>query len=243
MSILLKHMHISPLTTYSCINSLSVQIIQKKWRNIYTTRNFNQYKSQILNVFNKHNDEVNNMFIKCLKIYHKYPPAKNEYKFIFGGLVQLAFIEFMDKVFHKCVDLDELHHFGSEYKNDCCLYITPYVKFNISIKAKSKTIGNVILINKHGNNVVHNLKNLITFVVILETRQIIIINHNDIPIEYIKDNDANISYKSSLITFIKKNKPELVYTLNPNEMFKTFIEEEYNEIVPINLYKELYNKL
>ena len=65
----------------------------------------------------------------------------------------------------------------------------------------------------------------------------------DFIIEYIKDNEANISYKGSLITFIKKNKPELVYTLNHNEMFKIFIEEEYNEIVPINLYKELYNKL
>ena len=53
------------------MKTYSAQVIQKKWRNIYTTRNFNQYKSQILNVFNKHTDEVNNMFIKCLKIYQK----------------------------------------------------------------------------------------------------------------------------------------------------------------------------
>lgn len=225
------------------MKTYSAQVIQKKWRGIYTIKNFNNYKSNILNMFNKHTDEVNNMFIKCLKIYHKYPPAKNEYKFIFGGLVQLAFIDLLGKVFHKCLDLDELHDFGSEYKNDCCLYITPFVKFNISIKAKSKTNGNVILINKHGNNVVHNLKNLITFVIILETHQIIIVNHNDVPEQYIKDNEANISYKSSLITFIKKNKPELVYTLNQNESFKQFIEEEYNTISPVNLYKELYNKL
>lgn len=229
--------------THSCIQTISAQRIQKKWRSLYTIRNFNQYKNQILNSFNKHNDEVNNMFIKCLKIYHKYPPAKNEYKFIFGGLVQLAFIELMDKVFYKCLDLDELHHFGSEYKNDCCLYLSPFVKFNISIKAKSKTNGNVILINKHGNNIVHNLKNLITFVLIIETQQIIIINHNDVQDEYIKDNEANISYKSSLITFIKKNKPELVYTLKQNETFKKFMEDEYNKIDPVNLYKELYNKL
>lgn len=244
MSIVLKQIQsTSSSSIYSCIKSYSVQIIQKKWRSMYTVKNFNNYKIEILNAFNKHTDDVNDMFIKCLKIYQKYPPAKNEYKFIFGGLVQLAFIELLGKVFHKCLDLDELHDFGSEYKNDCCLYVTPFVKFNISIKAKSKTNGNVILINKHGNNIVHNLKNLITFVLILETHQIIIINHNDVPEQYIKDNEANISYKSSLITFIKKNKPELVYTLKQNESFKDFMEKEYNTLVPINLYKELYNKL
>jgi len=224
-------------------NMKRLGLIQKIWRGISTRVNFNNYNNLIINSFNKHNEKVNDMFIKCLKIYHTYPPAKNEYKFIFGGLVQLAFIELMNNIFYKCLDLDKLHDFGSEYKNDCCLYITPFVKFNISIKTKSKTNGNIILINKHGNNIVHNLKNLITIVLILETQQIIIINHNDVPLEYIKDNEANISYKSSLITFIKKNKPELVYTLEKNTKFNDFMKNEYEFITPIDLYKELYNKL
>jgi hypothetical protein len=196
-----------------------------------------------MNSFNKHNEKVNDMFIKCLKIYRKFPPSKNEYKFIFGGLVQKAFIEMLNDIFYKCIDLDELHEFGSEYKNDCCLYITPHLKFNMSIKAKSKTNGNIILINRHGNNVFHNLKNLITFAIIIETRQIIIINHNNVKEDFIKDNDANISYKSSLITYIKKNNPQMVYTLEKNHKFNEFIENEYEIITPIDLYKELYNKL
>ena len=59
----------------------------------------------------------------------------------------------------KCYDLDNTHTYGSEYKNDCRLFLTNYIHFDISIKAKSKKHG-----NNYGKNKNHNLNNYITII-------------------------------------------------------------------------------
>jgi hypothetical protein len=161
-----------------------IHIQLKKFNNNYLNYN-NQINSKIL----KHNEEHNKLFIKCKKIYRTYPPSKNENKFIFGNLIQLSVIDFFNQIFRKCIDLDELHTFGSEFKNDCILYLTNNVKYYLSIKCKSKKQGDIIIINKHHNNINHlkKLQNLITIVIIVESNDILIINHNLIDKKYIKE--------------------------------------------------------
>lgn len=203
----------------------------------------NKIENEIISKLLNNNDELNNLFIKCHKIYKQIPPAKNENKFAFGILIQMSIIDCLNKLFYKCEDLDNNHSYGSEYKNDCCLYLDEIIKVNISIKAKSKKSGNIIIINNYSSKKERNLSDLITIVLIIETNTILILPHLIIPKEYIINNDANIIYKGSLINYIIKNKQELVIKLKENEKFINFINNDLFLIKPINIYKDLYDKL
>lgn len=238
---LMKNMNIEK--NYNENHSKSILKIQKTWRKHKNNTNINNFIHVLKNRIHKNNDYYNKIFIKCLKVYKLYPPSKNEYKFIFGGLIQSAIIELFDNIFYKCVDLDELHDYGSEYKNDCCLYLTNKIKFDLSIKAKSSKKGDIILVNKHGNNVVHNLQELITIVVVVDTCEIIIIPHNIVDEKFVKNNEANISYRSSLLTYLYKYRNDLIIPIHKNYEFLEFIKNQYNNIIPRNIYKELYSNL
>jgi len=196
----------------------------------------------IINTLRKHTTEMNSMFIKCLKIVKLYPPAKNEYKFLFGQLIQMSVIECFGRVFYKCVDLDTVHTVGSQYKNDCRLYVDSSVWLDISIKAKSKRNGQIILINKHSSST-HNLTNLLTCIVILENSQVVFIPYNLVPPEFIKDTNAYIAYKQSIITYFYKNHPEYIIKLSPNHTFNQFYKHVYPSLLPKNIYQIEFSKL
>lgn len=196
----------------------------------------------IINKINDNNDKLNDLFIKCQMIYKQIPPSKNENKFPFGILIQMAIIDFLDNIFFKCVDLDEGHTYGSEYKNDCCLFLDEFHKLNLSIKAKSKEKNDTIIINNYSNDVQRDLSDLISIILVIETNKLYIIPHKEIEDKYINIKNANISYKSSLLTFINKNKKELCIELNKNDKFINFINTDYKDLNSINIYKELYNK-
>ena len=203
----------------------------------------NKIEIEIITKLLDNNDELNDLFIKCHKIYKQIPPAKNENKFAFGILIQMSIIDCLNKLFYKCEDLDNNHSYGSEYKNDCCLYLDEIIKVNISIKAKSKKSGNIIIINNYSSKKERNLSDLITIILIIETNMILILPHLIIPEEFIINNDANIIYKGSLINYIIKNKPELLIKLKENEKFINFINNDLPLINSINIYKDLYDKL
>jgi hypothetical protein len=196
----------------------------------------------LINKINENQDKLNDLFIKCHKIYKQISPSKNENKFPFGILIQMAIIEFLDDIFYKCIDLDEIHTYGSEYKNDCCLYIDELNKINLSIKAKSKEKNDTIIINNYGNEIERDLSDLISIILVIDTNKMFIIPHKEIEEKYIIVKNSNISYKSSLLTFINKNKKELYIELNKNDKFKSFIEIEYDNLKSVNIYKELYQK-
>jgi hypothetical protein len=196
----------------------------------------------IINRINDNPDKLNDLFIKCHKVYKQISPSKNENKFPFGILIQMAIIEFLDDIFYKCIDLDEIHTYASEYKNDCCLYLDEFNKINLSIKAKSKEKNDTIIINNYGNEIERDLTDLISIILVIETNKMFIIPHKDIEDKYISIKNANISYKSSLLTFINKNKKEFIIELNKNDKFMSFIEDEYDELKSVNIYKELYQK-
>jgi hypothetical protein len=117
----------------------------------------------------------------------------------------MAIIDFFNDIFYKCIDLDDIHTYGSEYKNDCCLYLDELNKINLSIKAKSKEKYDTIIINNFGNEIQRNLTDLISIILVIETNKIFIIPHKNIEDKYIIVKNANISYKSSLLTFINLN--------------------------------------
>jgi hypothetical protein len=194
-------------------NLKEIIIIQKFYRIHIQLKKFNNnylnYNNQIISQIIKHNEEHNKLFIKCKKIYRTYSPSKNENKFIFGNLIQLSVIDFFNQIFIKCIDLDDTHNYGSEYKDDCILYLTSNVKFNLSIKCKSKKQGDIILINKHHNNINHlkKLINLITIVIIVESNDIIIIFHNLIDNKYIKEGPFGYLKKQQSCFFKLQSNP------------------------------------
>ena len=73
------------------------------------------------------------------------------------------------------------------------------------------------MINNYGKKRHHDLHNLI----VIETNTLYIIPHNLI-------NDANICYKSSLLTYIDKNLNYLVIKINQTDNFKEFINKPKN---------------
>lgn len=201
------------------------------------------FATKITSELSKNIDNLNDLFIKCHKIYKQIPPAKNENKFAFGILVQMSLIECLNKSFYKCIDLDDDHEFGSEYKNDCCLYLDELTKVNLSIKAKSKKNGNIIIINNYTSKIERDLSDLITIVVIIENNTIIIIPHSIVDSKYIINSDANISYRGSLITHMLSNNPELTIKLTQNDKFESFISHELPTIKPKNIFKGLFSDL
>jgi hypothetical protein len=182
----------------------------------------NYFIQKCMSTFYRHTIEMNNLFLQCLRIVYKFPPKKNCNKMFYGELVQRNIIRVFKHLFYDCKDLDQTHKHGSEYKNDCILYLDSNISFYLSIKAKKNKNGDIILINKKTNKVQHNLQNMITLVVIIETCEIIMINHNEVVSEYIKNDEAMILYKNRLLTFIRHHKSECVYKLNPNEEFINF---------------------
>ena len=193
----------------------------------------------------KNNIYYNNFFIKCETILKMYPPAKNEYKFIYGNLIQMSIIEVLNNIFYNCIDLDKECKYGSQYKVDCKLNITRYLSRYLSIKAKKNKIGKVIIINKLNNNKNYNLSELITIIVILELKDIVIIPHNIIPNKYIQNNESNISYKSSLFTHLYKNDEYKKYIINleQNDDYKHFCKNTLPNICNHDIYSELFSKL
>lgn len=191
---------------------------------------------------NENQDKLNDLFIKCHKIYKQISPSKNENKFPFGILIQMAIIEFLNDLFHKCIDLDELHTYGSEFKNDCCLYLDDTTKLDLSIKAKSKEKSDTIIINNHSKEIKRDLTDLVSIILIIETNKIFIIPHRDIDEKFIINKNANISYRSSLLTYINKNNKKLFIELIKNDKFNSFMENEYTSLTSVNIYKELYQK-
>jgi hypothetical protein len=193
-------------------------------------------------VINKYNREHNILCIECQKILKLFNPAKNDYKFIYGILIQKSIIRFLDKIFYKCIDLDKLCLSGSSYKNDCKLFINQNISIDMSIKAKKNKSGDVIIINKHSNNRIYNLDDLITIIFIIEFNDIIIIPHKDIPIEYVKNNDANILYKSSLFTYIYKNMNQYIIHLTENDDYKNFYINILDTLTNYDIYTKLYEE-
>ena len=198
---------------------------------------------EIIERIRNNQDKLNDLFIKCHKIYKQISPSKNENKFPFGILIQMAIIDFLDSIFHSCLDLDECHEYGSEYKNDCCLYMDDNRKIDLSIKAKSNEKNDTIIINNHGNDIDRDLSNLVSIILVIKTNKLYIIRHDIIDEKYIVRKSANITYRSSLLTFINKNRKDLCIELERNEKFNSFMSDEYDRLIAINVYKKLYQGL
>jgi hypothetical protein len=167
----------------------------------------------IIEILNLHKYIMQKCFYEILLINKKFPPQKNENKFIYGKLVEKALLFAFSTIGFNCIELDKNHKIGSEYKNDIEL-----LKIKFSIKAKLKKTGNVILINKKSSNC-HNV-NMNLIVCIIETNQIYLIPNSIVnKNQYLTSDVGTLSYKSSLFTMIRKKYNDYIYKF-PNITYK-----------------------
>ena len=189
-------------------------------------------------ILNKNDDIMSLCYIEILKILRKYPPAKNENKFIYGKLIEKSIINHINKII-PCIELDKLEEnsVGSEYKNDCRCLDTDF-----SIKA-SKSGGIITIINKR-NKQTHSIDNLNFIICHIANKKLYIFSHNThSPFEKYKEEDGGgIHYKSGIFTYFKKN-DEYSYSFKENDIVKDFIANELPLIKESDIYEKLYQEL
>jgi len=187
----------------------------------------NAYK-HVIKLFNRNPNEMIDCFSKIIQILKQFPPAKNENKFIYGKCIERIVIECINKLI-SCTDLDSIHTYSSEYRNDCkinCLHIY------YSIKA-SKSGGKVTIINK--NNIQEHSINSMCFIIChIEHKRLYVFRHSQDFDGYVCNNGASIDYKASIFTYLRRH-PEYYYEFPNSEVYNGWghLEERdiYQEIV------------
>ena len=220
------------------LSAITIQsIIRKSISNNKIKKKINIYLIQLLN---KHPAIMSACFIKILKTVKKYPPRKNENKFIYGKVCELALIEHLNKIL-TCIDLDKTHLSGSEYKNDCMLR---FLKIKYSIKV-SKSGGTITIINKRNANIRHSIYDINFAIIHISEQNLYLFNHNDDVLfqdKYKKEDGAAIHYKGSIMTYLKKNK-KFVYHFPETQILIDFKTNEYPFIEEEDIYKKIYDEL
>ena len=220
---------------FNILVEYNIKRIQKWYRNIlYKSRN--TCKS-IIEILNLNENIMKNCLYECVSISKNFPPQKNEYKFIYGKLVEIALTNAFTNIGLKCIDLDKNHKSGSEYKNDISLF-----KNKFSIKAKLNKGGDIILVNKK-STLKHNININLMLLVINEGKLYIFPSNfnNKININnYIKEDVGSISYKSKLISFIDKNNKEYIYTFPKLDDTQ---KEDLSKIKEKDIMNDLYNNI
>lgn len=187
-----------------------------------------------IKLFYQHPEFMQKCYYDIVRISIKYPPQKNENKFIYGKLIERVLIRAFQQFGIEIVDLDESHSIGSEYKNDIRMF-----DIDISIKAKLNKGGNIILINKKSTSE-HVIK-IQTIVCIINERKLYFIPSDIVDNELYVIQDAGcISYKGSLITMMNKKYNQYIYEFPElNDEYKI----KLTTVTQIDIYAMLCKEL
>jgi len=177
-------------------------------------------------------DHMQTCLFELRKISRKFPPLKNEYKFIYGKLCEIALI----KAFQKCnmdvIDLDKSHSIGSEYKNDI-----EVLEHKFSIKTKLNKSGDIIMINCKSTS--DHVLDINTILMVINEGLIYVFPTDFFEqTDYVKRDSGSISFKGKLITHINKNHPEYIYKFPE---LKQEQKEELDNMSEVDIFKDLYN--
>lgn len=206
-------------------------IIQRFIRR-YILKNNIKIKS-IIEVLNINIEIMSICLYELYLISIKYPPQKNENKFIYGKLIEKSLLNTFKKIGYKTVDLDENHKVGSEYRNDIKI-----IGIDFSIKGKLKNGGDIIIINKKTKNA-HNMK-IYVLLCIIQEEKLYFIPYNIFDKEtYLKNDIGSISYKFKLINWMNKYHKDYIYTFNKLSHKQCDNLKEHDEI---DIMTKLFNE-
>jgi hypothetical protein len=188
---------------------------------------------QIIKILNDNPLEMQKCYFQINQVNKKYPPQKNEMKFIYGKIIEMCLLTTFCSLGFECIDLDKKHNFGSEYKNDISI-----MGVDISIKAKLNQNGNIIMINKLSKTE-HEMK-IETLVCSIKEGILYFIPSEIVDNIFITTSAGCILYKGKILTMIKKNYPQYVYK------FPKLTDEQLSSISQlqaVDLYKKVYDDL
>ena len=222
------------INLYNETQNTKIKIIQKWFRKKLNKFNKTNIKfKEIIHQLQLNEEIMRKCYFEIKLISLKYPPQKNELKFIYGKLVEMSIINAFIKIGFHCNDLDKKHICGSEYKNDITL-----LGIDISIKTKLNKGGNIILINKKSSEK-HKIE-IELLLCLINDRKLYFIPSNIVDNKiYVGEDAGCIYYKGKLLTNIDKKYKEYIYT------FPELILEEKNNlknIENINIYEKIYNE-
>jgi hypothetical protein len=168
---------------------------------------------------------------KIQKILKQFPPALNKNKFIYGGLIQCAIIDFL-KQHSDVVDYDRGHTVGAHYKHDA-----RFMDTDISIKASANVGSAITLINKNGKQD-HTVSDINLLVVYTRDEKIAVFPVGIMLPDYISDTGSKIEIVGRAYNALLKNSRYII-DLPP-------LSEEQKRIIAalpeIDQERELYEK-
>jgi hypothetical protein len=211
------------------MNVNSILTIQKNIRGYLSRKQTNQMICKnIISLLNQsiYTDILQECYFQILQVLKQFPPAKNEYKFIYGKLIEQIIINTLNTI-KKCVSLDDAHTSGSEYKYDCTFHGIP-----LSIKA-SKNISNITIINKNSNSK-HYIGNMNFAICYILEKKLCIFPCSVIEKKCIGYQDSKIEFKAKIFKSLNEwsvQFPELSHT-----------QMEYiGSLKEVDSYTHLYN--
>jgi hypothetical protein len=197
------------------------------------------HNQMLKNFLNMSPNAMSCLFIDILSILKKYPPAKNENKFIYGKVCEARIIKWIHKVL-PCTDLDNLLEYGSEYKNDCEITFGE-TKTKYSIKV-SKSGGEPTLINKRNKRDNHSVLGSNFIICHIEKERLYIFEHTAELDEFIKDSHESIKYKPSIFKYLDSY-PRYYYDFPKNEKLEIFKRDKLQNIEEVKIYERLASEL
>jgi len=209
-------------------------LIRTKKKTIIEFSKINNKMLSIIILINNEYDIMERCYFEILSTAKKFPPAKNENKFVYGKLIEKALINAFIKCGFNCIDLDSKHTVGSEYKNDIRM-----LNMDISIKALKNKGSSIVLINKNGKKT-HNVDNIQMILCIINEGKLYFIPNNLIDNDiYVNDSDSQISYRSKLITMFENKYEKYIY--NFPKLSKEY-QDKLELITEISIYDKLYKE-
>ena len=179
-----------------------------------------------------------NMYIDILSILKKYPPAKNENKFIYGKVAESRIIHWINKIV-PCEDLDKNNMVGSEYKNDCQIsFDEQQIKYSIKV---SKSGAEPTLINKR-NKSSHHVNDCYFIICHIQNSKLYIFKHDETLKPFLKENHESIKYKTKIFKFLDKD-PNNFYMFPDNKKIQNFKTNILPNIKEISIYDRLSKEL
>lgn len=177
-------------------------------------------------------EHMQSCLFELRKISKKFPPLKNEYKFIYGKLCEIALIKAFQKSSIDVVDLDKSHTMGSEYKNDIQVLDQKF-----SIKTKLNKSGDIIMINCKSKSE-HVLDINTILMVINEGLMYIFPTDFFEQKDFVKRDSGSISFRGKLITHINKKHPEYIYKFPE---LSDEQKETLENMPEVDIFNDLFN--
>lgn len=192
-------------------------------------------KRLVSSLFNAKQHTTKQCFFRILQIMNSLPPFRNDYKFLYGKLIELQIINLLDSASQlNCINLDNLSPSHSNYKFDCSINHIPF-----SIKASKNTSSQITVINKRSkkHHVLHNINYIICFLLVGE---IYIFPHHLLPNYLVQHSCHSVALKKNTYKYLKHNCKQFCFSFPKLSNLQL---RSLDSTRQIDLYSVIQNKI